>query len=95
MLRENYEVMYTPDPEVVAGIVEAVSRLVEDPTLRRRLGRTARADVREKYNPDAWNRGLQSALDQANGAPAVRVVSTHPGGPVREEHAAVAPQRRA
>ena len=68
MLRENYEVMYTPDPEVVAGIVEAVSRLVEDQTLRRRLGRQARADVREKYNPEGWNRGLKAALDRAGTA---------------------------
>jgi glycosyltransferase involved in cell wall biosynthesis len=65
MLRENYEVMYTPDPEVVAGIVEAVSRLVEDQTLRRRLGRAARAKVRDEYNLEAWNRGLKMALDRA------------------------------
>jgi glycosyltransferase involved in cell wall biosynthesis len=68
MLRENYEVMYTPDPEVVAGIVEAVSRLVEDQALRRRLGRTARANVRDRYNLEAWNRGLKAALDLASGA---------------------------
>lgn len=68
MLRENYEVMYTPDPEVVAGIVAAVSRLVEDHTLRRQLGRQGRADVRERYNPEGWNRGLKAALDRAGTA---------------------------
>lgn len=74
MLRENYETMYTPDPEVVAGIVEAVSRLVEDQTLRRRLGRTARADVCEKYNLTTWNAGLKAALDQTGVVGPVRVV---------------------
>ncbi len=71
MLRENYEVMYTPDPEVVAGIVDAVSRLVEDQSLRRRLGRAARECVRDEYNLESWNNGLKAALDRAGaGAPA-------------------------
>ncbi|QJW98254.1 glycosyltransferase family 4 protein [Frigoriglobus tundricola] len=74
MLRENYEVMCTPDPEVVAGIVEAVSRLVEDPALRRRLGRTARATVRDRYNLEGWNRGLQAALDRAGTRGPARLV---------------------
>ncbi len=65
VLREDYETMYTPDPEVVQGIVEAVSRLVEDHELRRRLGRTARQDVETKYNLAQWNRGLKEALDRA------------------------------
>jgi dihydrodipicolinate synthase/N-acetylneuraminate lyase len=69
MLRENYEPMYTPDARVVAGIVEAVSRLVEDAELRRELGTTARADVREKYTAAAWNAGMKAALDRA-GLPA-------------------------
>src|SRR5262249_8279140 len=42
MLRENYEPTYRSDAAVVQGIVEAVSRLVEDRALRQRLGRTAR-----------------------------------------------------
>ncbi len=85
MLRENYEVMYTPDPEVVAGIVEAVSRLVEDETLRRRLGRTARADVRDRYNAEAWNRGLQAALDRASGAVRPQVIEARVSAPTRAE----------
>ena len=75
MLRENYEFMYTPDPEVVAGIVESVSRLVEDQELRRRLGHTARANVRDEYNLDSWNRGLKAALDRARGTAPERVVT--------------------
>jgi glycosyltransferase involved in cell wall biosynthesis len=69
-LREDYETMHTPDPEVVQGIVEAVSRLVEDHELRRRLGRAARHDVETKYNLAQWNRGLKEALDRALGLPA-------------------------
>jgi glycosyltransferase involved in cell wall biosynthesis len=67
MLREDYEPMFTPDPEVIAGLVEAVSRLVEDRSLRRRLGRTARLDVQTTYNLEQWNEGLKSALDRAFG----------------------------
>jgi len=67
MLRENYEVMCIPDPVVVAGIVEAVSRLVEDHQLRRRLGQTARATVIARHNLDVWNNGLKAALDLASG----------------------------
>jgi len=66
-LREDYETTHTPDPEVVQGIVEAVSRLVEDRELRRRLGRAARQDVETKYNLAQWNEGLKAALDRALG----------------------------
>jgi len=65
LLRENYEPMLTPDWEVVQGIVEAVSRLVEDRRFRARLGRTARADVETRYTPEQWNRGLKAAFDRA------------------------------
>ncbi|HJT76524.1 MAG TPA: glycosyltransferase, partial [Gemmataceae bacterium] len=68
MLREDYGVMHTPDPDVVRGLVEAVSRLVEDREYRRRLGRTARRDVETTYNLERWNRGLQAALEQAMSA---------------------------
>jgi glycosyltransferase involved in cell wall biosynthesis len=65
MLREDYGPMRTPDPHVTAGLVEAVSRLVEDRRLRRRLGRTARRDVETTYNLGRWNAGLKEALDRA------------------------------
>ena len=67
LLREDYEPMYTPDPVVVQGIVEAVSRLVEDAELRARLGRAARADVESKYTLAQWNEGLKAAFDLATG----------------------------
>ncbi|HEV3439110.1 MAG TPA: glycosyltransferase family 4 protein [Gemmata sp.] len=65
MLREEYESTYSPDPKIVQGIVEAVSRLVEDHELRRRLGRTARHDVETTYNLDNWNRGLKEVFNSA------------------------------
>jgi glycosyltransferase involved in cell wall biosynthesis len=65
MLREDYEPLHTPDPDVVQGLVEAISRLVEDAELRRRLGRAARRDVETKYSLECWNRGLKEALDRA------------------------------
>jgi glycosyltransferase involved in cell wall biosynthesis len=69
-LREDYDVTTCPDPEVVAGLVEAVSRLVEDRELRARLGRTARADVEAKYNLPQWNQALKAAFDLAHASPA-------------------------
>jgi glycosyltransferase involved in cell wall biosynthesis len=67
LLRENYQAMHTPDPAVIAGLVEAVSRLVEDRALRARLGRAARADVAAKYSVQQWNQALQGAFDRACG----------------------------
>jgi glycosyltransferase involved in cell wall biosynthesis len=67
LLREDYEPMYTPDPDVVSGLVEAVSRLVEDRDMRARLGRAARADVETKYTPARWNDGLKEVFDRAAG----------------------------
>lgn len=65
VLREDYEPMYTADPDVVRGIVEAVSRLVEDRALRARLGRNARADIETKYTTAQWNAGLKAVFDAA------------------------------
>ena len=64
LLREDYEPTHTADPTVVEGIVEAVSRLVEDASLRRRLGRTAREDVETTYTLDGWNSGLKEVFDK-------------------------------
>ena len=65
MLRETYVPTYTPDAVVVDGLIEAVSRLVEDHELRRRLGRAARRDVETKFSLESWNEGLKTALDKA------------------------------
>jgi glycosyltransferase involved in cell wall biosynthesis len=72
VLREDYEPTFTADPAVVGGIVEAVSRLVEDRALRARLGRQARADVETKYTVAQWNEGLKEVFDRATGGPHAR-----------------------
>jgi glycosyltransferase involved in cell wall biosynthesis len=65
MLRECYEPMLTADAEVVQGLVEAVSRLVEEPGLRKRLGRAARRDVETNYTLERWNGALKEVFDRA------------------------------
>ena len=65
LLREDYRPMYESDPEVVAGLVEAVSRLVEERALRRRLGQAARKEVETKYTLERWNAALKAAFDKA------------------------------
>ncbi len=64
MLRENYDSMYTPDPRVVQGLVDALTRLIEDRHLRLRLGRQARSDVQTKHSLEQWNKGLQAVFDR-------------------------------
>lgn len=65
MLREDYATMQTTDPAVVEGLVDAVSRLVEDPDYRQRLGGTARRDVRSRFSLERWNRGLKETFEKA------------------------------
>jgi glycosyltransferase involved in cell wall biosynthesis len=65
MLRENYGPMCKPNPKVVRGLVNAVSLLVENRALRKRLGRTARHDVAATYSLERWNAGLKEVFDKA------------------------------
>jgi glycosyltransferase involved in cell wall biosynthesis len=67
VLREDYHSLHSPDPKIVAGLVEAISQLIEDPAYRARLGRNARADVERLYNLDRWNAALKEAFDRATG----------------------------
>lgn len=66
-MREDYSTVYTPDPQIVQGIVAAVTRLIENPDLRMRLGRAARVDVETVYTVDRWNAALQEVFDRARG----------------------------
>src|SRR5262249_39249313 len=65
ILCEQYDPTHTADQQVGRGIVEAGSRLVEEPALRRRPGRAAPGDGQIKYNLEQWNMALQGALDRA------------------------------
>jgi glycosyltransferase involved in cell wall biosynthesis len=64
-LRENYEIMRSSDPEIVQGLVEALSELVEDRQKCRRLGQAARQEVVRRFTLEHWNQGLKQVLDQA------------------------------
>ncbi|MBI3408023.1 MAG: glycosyltransferase family 4 protein [Planctomycetes bacterium] len=64
-LREDYDPIYTSDPEIVQGLVDAISQLVENRELRKTLGHNARTDVQNTYNLESWNRALKKALDAA------------------------------
>jgi glycosyltransferase involved in cell wall biosynthesis len=68
MLREYYQPMHRPDATVINGLVEAVSRIVEDRNLRHRLGQTARRDVETIYSLERWNAGLKKVFDQVLGS---------------------------
>jgi glycosyltransferase involved in cell wall biosynthesis len=68
LLRENYGPMYAKDKKVIDGLIEAVSLLVEQRAVRRRLGHAARADVATKYTLDRWNAALKAAFDKARAA---------------------------
>lgn len=65
MLREDYEPMRTADRMIVEGLVTALSTLVEDCALRRRLGAQARQDISTRFSLKNWNKGLKQGLDQA------------------------------
>jgi glycosyltransferase involved in cell wall biosynthesis len=64
ILREDYRPLFEPDPVVVEGLIEAVSRLVEDADLCERLGQSARAHVEENHSLERWNAGLKAVFDQ-------------------------------
>jgi len=63
-LREDYGSLRKPNPQIVAGLVESISRLVENRGLRRRLGATARADIEERFNLNRWNDGLRAVFEK-------------------------------
>jgi glycosyltransferase involved in cell wall biosynthesis len=67
LLREDYRPMYSPDPAVVEGLVAAVSRLIEERSLRQQLGAAARREVETKYSAERWNAALAAAFDRARG----------------------------
>jgi glycosyltransferase involved in cell wall biosynthesis len=54
------------DEKLVQGVVEKVSLLIEDPELRRRLGREGRREVEEgKFSTKRRNEALKRVLDEA------------------------------
>ncbi len=67
--REYRRVLSTVNPELVRGVVESVTRLIEDPELRRRLGREARHEVEVgRFSRKQRNEALKRVLDEATAA---------------------------
>ncbi len=64
-LREEYSLMRTADPQMVARLAEAFTRLIEDEATRDRMGGAARAEVETRFNLENWNRGLQRIFDRS------------------------------
>jgi glycosyltransferase involved in cell wall biosynthesis len=67
LLREDYRVMKQASPEVTEGLVHAVSSLIEDIELRRRLSLAARQHVMDSHGIAQWNTGLARVFASALG----------------------------
>lgn len=68
LLREDYSLMARPDgfePEMVNQIVETVSRLIDEPALRQRIGQAARQSAESEFNLTRWNTMLKTIFDHA------------------------------
>lgn len=64
--REYRQVLSKINPELVRGVVESVTRLIEDPELRRRLGKAARNEVEaRRFSTTRRNEALKRVLDEA------------------------------
>lgn len=64
--REYRRVLSTVNPELVRGVVESVARLIENPDLRRRLGKGARQQVEGgRFSTAQRNDALKRVLDEA------------------------------
>ncbi len=64
--REYRQVLSTVNPELVRGVVESVTRLIENPELRRRLGHEARQEVEGgRFSTKRRNETLKRVLDEA------------------------------
>ena len=61
-----HKAVRVPDPEVVTGLAQKVSQLIEDGELRRRLGKAARWEVEKgKFSLAKINEKLKRVLDEA------------------------------
>jgi glycosyltransferase involved in cell wall biosynthesis len=65
MLREYYKPLLATDENVVNGLVEKLSVLINDRRRRQELGEAARNEVDQKFAIEHWNLGLAKAFDMA------------------------------
>lgn len=68
ILREDYSSINGPDKinaEVVEGLVEKISYLIDNPHQLSEMKRNARISVETKFSLEQWNRALQETFDKA------------------------------
>jgi glycosyltransferase involved in cell wall biosynthesis len=65
MLREYYKPLLATDENVVDGLVEKLSILINNRHRRRELGEAARKEIDQKFAIEHWNWGLAKAFDAA------------------------------
>jgi len=65
MLRENYQSLFSANPAVATGLVDALSMLIKNPDMRRNLAEAAVKDVATTYSIERWNLDLAKAFDKA------------------------------
>jgi glycosyltransferase involved in cell wall biosynthesis len=66
---EHRDIIEETNQDVVRGLVERISFLIENPEFRRRLGRAGRHTVEEgKFSIRQRNSKLKRVLDDATGA---------------------------
>jgi glycosyltransferase involved in cell wall biosynthesis len=65
ILRENYQPLFSADPVVTNGLVEALSSLIQDAEMRTNLANTGLRDIETRFSIERWNRDLATAFDRA------------------------------
>jgi len=65
MLRENYKPVFSADPTVTNGLIEALSSLIQDAEMRTNLANTGLRDIETRFSIERWNRDLAKAFDKA------------------------------
>jgi glycosyltransferase involved in cell wall biosynthesis len=60
------EIMKGPEPRVVEGLIKAISTLIENPELRRKMGKAAKWEIEYgKFSLKKRNEKLKKILDEA------------------------------
>ena len=64
MLREDYEPMFSLNQSFGERLIKELKHLINHPEERKRIGESARREVRERFNIENWNKSLKLVLDQ-------------------------------
>ncbi|WP_043745467.1 glycosyltransferase family 4 protein [Paramagnetospirillum magneticum] len=64
-MRDNYQSAFSLNREIIADLTNVLVRLADNPDERRRLGRQALMDVRNKYRLEPWVREISRIIASA------------------------------